>query len=423
MDLSLCDRIAKISEKGTLTVNHDEATMLSRQQTADSHNYSRKLRVLYVTNMDGTGGGAAHAVCALMLDIKKRYNVEPTFLAKRETEFTELCRKNGIEVLVQNYYSWAGSGDTWLNRLKLAVKKLFNTIMCVRRKMLRLTKDKHFDIIHTNSSVTEYGDIIAQHYAIPHVQHIRESGYWRYNCSEDYVRTVYARAAVNIVISKSNYDVYVNQRRLCPPENTRIIYNGVKVPEAYVKRAPDSEHIHFCMTGSLIPTKNQMMAVKAAEKLKASTDNFTLHLIGESRSSYQGQLKRFVHSHGLDDCVKFWGHRSDVGEILKDMDVGLMLSPREGFGRVTVEYMFNYMPVLGVNTGATPEIVIDGETGFLCGLNDTDKLAELMHKFITHPELIQVMGTKGREHAVKYFSLERNTDEIYALYQEILSRK
>ena len=87
------------------------------------------------------------------------------------------------------------------------------------------------------------------------------------------------------------------------------------------------------------------------------------------------------------------------------------------------EEKYDVGDLFGVNTGATPEIVIDGETGFLCGLNDTDRLAELMHKFITHPELIQVMGTKGREHAVKYFSLERNTDEIYALYQEILSRK
>ncbi|MBQ6666117.1 MAG: glycosyltransferase family 4 protein, partial [Synergistaceae bacterium] len=77
-------------------------------------------------------------------------------------------------------------------------------------------------------------------------------------------------------------------------------------------------------------------------------------------------------------------------------------------------------PVIGVNTGATPEIIIDGETGIICPLDDAAKLAELMLRFITNRELIYSMGQSAREHAVKNFSLERNTDTIYSLYQEFL---
>ena len=420
-------RITKILEKGTLTMSHDEAIMRqqtadSRQQTADSHEHSQKLRVLYVTNMDGTGGGASFSLCALMLDLKKRYNVEPVFFTRYDSEFTDLCRKNGIEVITQNYYAWAGENNL-KSRIKLTAKKFLNRLLFVKRRILKRLDGRHFDIIHTNSSVTDMGDFISQHYSIPHVWHIRESGCFVYHYPEEYVRTLHARAAANIMISHANYDFYVNQRKICPPENTRVIYNGVKEPAEYEKRAPNPQHIHFCMTGAAWnSSKNQMMAVKACEKLKSLTSSFTLHLVGSSDNSYGENIKRFVHAHGLDDYVKFWGYHSGVDEILKDMDVGLMLSEREGFGRVTVEYMLHYMPVIGVNSGATPEIVLDGETGFLCTLNDTDTLAELMHRFITNPELIHTMGSKGRQRAVTHFSLERNTDEIYALYQEILSR-
>ena len=147
-----------------------------------------------------------------------------------------------------------------------------------------------------------------------------------------------------------------------------------------------------------------------------------LNIIGTGSDEYFNELKQIIRAKGLENNVKLWGFCYNVDEILQSMDVGLMLSRREAFGRVTVEYMLNYMPVIGVNTGATPEI-IDNESGFICELDDSEKLADFMQKFITNPELLSQMGSKARERAIKNFSLERNTDQIYELYQEILSRK
>ena len=356
-----------------------------------------------------------------MLDLKARCNVEPVFLSKQESDFSELCRKNGIEVIVQKYYEWSSTSNALIPSIKGKIKDIINKL-CFHRKVLSLLKDRYFDIIHTNSSITNMGDIIAQHLHVPHVWHLRESGYYYYY-SDQYVRSGHQRAAANIVISQSNYDVYVNQRKLCSPDNTRIIYDGLEISSPYEKRKPNPEHINFCMTGNFHPIKNQLMAARACGKLKALTGKFTLHFIGDERNEYTLQVKDFVRSHGLEDCVKFWGYRQDIGEILRDMDVGLMLSTREGFGRVTVEYMLHYMPVIGADTGATPEIVLDGETGCIVPLNDDNRLAQVMLDFIEHQENIPIMGAKGRERAVQNYSLERNTDEIYSLYQEILSRR
>ena len=359
-----------------------------------------------------------------MLDMKNRYNVEPSVLVPGEGELAEKCRENGIEVIVSKSYLW-----TYERRLKVRIKGFVKVLLnkiYYERKILNLLKNKHFDIVHTNSSVIETGSIIAQKLNVPHVWHIREYGIDDYNLyylpPKSYVKKQYSKAAQIITISNSVYSTYVYGYGIIPEESTRIIYDGLKVPEDYTKTYAQDGRVNFCIVGLLFSGKNQLTAIKACAKLKAFTDKFMLHIIGNDKGEYPDMLKDYVHSHGLDDFVKFWGFRYDVNEILKTMDVGLMLSRREAFGRVTVEYMLNYMPVIGVNSGATPEIVDDGVTGYVCPLNDEEYIAAVMRKFIDNPELLSEMGNKGRERAVKNFSLERNTDEIYSLYQEILSR-
>lgn len=355
--------------------------------------------------------------------MRKRHGIIPSLLAPNEGEITRECRENNIEVFCKKFYNWMCSSRI-RSILKTSVKQFLNQII-LYRNILNSLKDKHFDLVHTNYSLTDIGSLIAQNFEIPHIWHIREYGKDDYDLHyvmpASYVRSKYANSDAVIAISESMYDSLINWQKLLPPEKTRIIYNGLRVPESYTKHQP-GEKINFCIVGGVQAGKNQEMAIKACAKLKALTDNFTLHIIGSGSEKYVEQMKQLVTSLRLDDCIKFWGFRSDVNQILHDMDVGLMLSKREAFGRVTVEYMLNYMPVIGVNTGATPEIVIDGETGYICPIDDSEKLAELMHKFITNPELITSMGNKGRERAVNNFSLERNTDEIYSLYQEILSR-
>ena len=392
-----------------------QSSVLSPQSSVLSNNSA--LKVLYVTHYNSLGGGANLSLFGLMLDLRRRYGVIPSVLIPGEGELADRCRENGIEVFCSKFYGWLSE-----NRIKGVIKQFLNRIYLFRKVLSILMKHK-FDIVHTNSSVTEMGNIIAQKFHIPHIWHLREYGEYdydlHYSLPFSYVHSRYSLADAVIAISQSIRKNFVDERRLCPPEKTRIIYNGIRIPQPYIKRR-SSDRINFCISGVFFRGKNQLMAIKACQILKKSTDKFMLHLIGDNNNSYAEDLKRLIASSGLEGNVKFWGFRRDAVEILRDMDVGLMLSKCEAFGRVTVEYMLNYMPVIGVNTGATPEIIIDGETGIICPLDDAAKLAELMLRFITNRELIYSMGQSAREHAVKNFSLERNTDTIYSLYQEFL---
>ena len=383
-------------------------------------------RILYVTPWDIIGG-ASNSLYYLMLDMKRRHkDIEPVMLNMNHGgEMTRQCALNGIEYFTAKGDIWRVKGRGLTRRLIQHTKNIIKNIL-YHRKISDFIKHSHFDLVHSNTSSPLLGHEIAKRLGIPHVWHLRDYGIDDFNLHyifpDEYVRRVFAESEAIITISRSVNEYYVNEMKLCQADKTRIIYNGVMIPETYSKKYLNEGCVNFCMTGKIVTGKNQIMAVYACEKLLMKTNKFMLHIIGQaSDTRYADRIRHMIKSAGLDEHVKLWGFRTDVNDILRDMDIGLMLSKREGFGRVTAEYMMHYMPVIGVDTGATPEIVLDGETGYICRPDDADMLAELMHKFIVNPGLIREMGTKGRERAVKNFSLERNTDGIYKLYQEILT--
>lgn len=344
---------------------------------SNATSYAQKLRVLYVTHYSGLYG-ANLSLYYMMLDARQRHNIQPAvFVPSNSGEFIELCSKQGIEVFHSRFYQWVYS-EGIKNKFKAVVKCILNKIY-FQQKIFAILKSQHFDLIHTNASPINLGSIIAQRFNIPHVWHIREYGFddyfLRYVLPLSLVRAAYARASAVITISHSLYNYCVNKIKLCPAYNTVCITNGLIISNEYAKTYSRNGQVNFCIIGLIHPPKNQLIAVKACAKLKATTEKFMLHIIGSGETENIDELKHAVNSLGLNEHVKFWGFRNDVNEILRTMDVGLMLSKCEAFGRVTVEYMLNYMPVLGVDTRATPEVVLGGETGYICKLDDSDKLA------------------------------------------------
>ncbi|GAA3327440.1 hypothetical protein GCM10020331_067380 [Ectobacillus funiculus] len=75
-------------------------------------------------------------------------------------------------------------------------------------------------------------------------------------------------------------------------------------------------------------------------------------------------------------CVIFLGKQDNVEELLSMSDLLLLLSEKESFGLVLLEAMFCGVPCIGTNVGGIPEVIRDGETGFICELGDVRDIAE-----------------------------------------------
>lgn len=97
----------------------------------------------------------------------------------------------------------------------------------------------------------------------------------------------------------------------------------------------------------------------------------------------------------MEDVVEFVGFVSDMKTLRENCDVELVCSKKEAFGRVTIEAMLSSNPVIASNAGANPELVRDGENGFLYTYNVADDLAKNMEKFIGNVELLKKMGEKA----------------------------
>lgn len=372
------------------------------------------MNVLYIAYQSRMYG-ANRSLLNLILDMRSRHGVIPYVLVAEDGDFVSECNKENIPCEVAFFYRWNNPGGTFQSMLKSRVKNIFNIYLY--KKALEKTKDWKIDLVHSNSSETDIGCYIAQKYNIPHVWHIREYGMEDYNLvyshCDNYVSKQYEKASAVITISKAIYNYYISERKLLSQLNTKTIYNGIAIIPTYHKSYFLNNTMNFCVCGLITEGKNQIEIIEALKYLKEY--NFIVHFIGGGNEYYIRKLKEKTEELDVENKVKFWGYQSNVNDILKEMDIGIIPSKKEAFGRVTIEYMLNYMPVIGSNSGGTPELVAEG-TGMVYELGKADELANRMKYFLEHKENVSCMGARARNHAIDNFSMKKNTDLIYDVY-------
>jgi glycosyltransferase involved in cell wall biosynthesis len=130
-------------------------------------------------------------------------------------------------------------------------------------------------------------------------------------------------------------------------------------------------------------------------------------------------LEAEVQALGLTARVHFLGWRDDAHTILAALDVLLAPSLWEGFGLVLLEAMALTVPIIGTLVSAIPEVVVDGETGWLIPPRDTTAVAAALSDALTHPEARSERGANGRQRLENHFSAERMVESTLALYRRL----
>jgi len=105
---------------------------------------------------------------------------------------------------------------------------------------------------------------------------------------------------------------------------------------------------------------------------------------------------------------------------MEDIDLYLCTSRYEGFGYSIAEAMMAEKPVVAFKTGSLPELIVDGETGFLVEPFDIALLAEKTMTLIQHKDLYTRLGKAGKERAVVYFNKETQLKKFEEFLQEEL---
>jgi N-acetyl-alpha-D-glucosaminyl L-malate synthase BshA len=110
-----------------------------------------------------------------------------------------------------------------------------------------------------------------------------------------------------------------------------------------------------------------------------------LHLAGDGPE--RSHVEALVSLLGLADDVTFFGERVDVAKVLQGSDVFLLPSETESFGLGALEAMACGVPVVASNVGGLPEVVQDGETGFLAAVGNIEAMAKHVRDLLADPDL------------------------------------
>lgn len=378
------------------------------------------MTVLFVSHSVNFNSGANRSMIQLILELRELYHVNPLVLVplarvnKGDYGLEKTCQDYDFDV-VRSICPWMNTNKIWLQKIKYIIFQVYSPFL------VKKLKKYNIDLVHTNVSVIDIGAKISEALGVPHIWHLREFGTETESVrikSEEYLGELINKCSAFIAISNVIMQSYYDR---IPHNKIYLIYNGISLKKTNIQSSHQNHRVEIVMVGSIAEHKNQLEAVKAVYYLVSSNVlNFHLTFVGGGQDEYLHSIKKYIDDNSLEEYVSFLGSRNDVSEILSQMDIGLMLSKSEAFGRVTVEYMFHNLAVIASDKGANVELIKNGETGFLYRFGDPMDLASKMKLLMNNRNLLCEISNKGRNFAVNNFTSEKNTAAVYKLYNDIL---
>jgi glycosyltransferase involved in cell wall biosynthesis len=208
---------------------------------------------------------------------------------------------------------------------------------------------------------------------------------------------------------------------LPPARRTRAIaiHNGVDVQPVGVAIPAVPKPFVF-VPSRLVEKKGVRVIIEAIALLRERGCDTTAVLAGDGPQ--HTRLERLARDLDVAPRVIFLGAvPHDVSRALAACSVLVVLPAYwEAFGIAALEAMMAEKPVVASNTGGLPEIVVDGQTGFLVPPGDAAGFADAIQALFAHPERAAAMGHRGRERAERHFTWTRTADEYLSAYRQAL---
>ena len=212
-------------------------------------------------------------------------------------------------------------------------------------------------------------------------------------------------------------DVQTIRYGLDPAPFDRVDDSDVAAVRSELGVADDSQLIGT--VARLTQQKDLETLLRAFALVREHRSNVQLAVVG--RGERRPQLEELSEQLSVDDSVTFAGFRSDVPVLMRAFDVFALTSRWEGFGVVLMEAMAAKTPVVASNVSAIPEVVADGETGFMAPSGDIEAFADRFNRLLDDGSLALALGEAGRRRLEREFSVERMVGEMEALYRDLLA--
>lgn len=219
---------------------------------------------------------------------------------------------------------------------------------------------------------------------------------------------------------------------LYPSAKTEVIYRGVNLKEFYPDRTKRSaDKMVFTYIGGFTPKetkpfgidqKGGVTVLKAWRKLAQTgySDRITLKFGGPAvnRATVEANYKGSLDADGIEVVGQL--SKQDVCPLLQSSNVVLIPSMFEGLPNAAMEASAAGAALVGSRVGGIPEVIREGETGFIVERKNAQELADRMLRLIEHPDLVEQMGREGRAFMEQRFDAAQFAKGYTSLYEKTL---
>jgi glycosyltransferase involved in cell wall biosynthesis len=375
----------------------------------------KKIKILYVSSTAELGGGEV-SLLSLLKGLDGNF-VLPLAVVPSNGPLLDKLKKQAIDVRL-------------IPLMEFSRKNCLLFLLATLRLAFLIRKEK-IDLVHANSIyISEQSLFAARMSKVPCICHVR-----------DLAPILGAGKIRSIAFKKMNKFIAISEAvkkdltgKLNIPENKVIrIYNGVDLKDFSPNISADKVRNEFNlsskkvvgMIGRFSPEKGQeTFLMAAAEVLKVDKDvNFIIAGGAKLGSeAFMNEMVSLAKKLGLQDNIIFTGFRDDLASVLAALDVLVVPSQAEPFGRVIIEAFACGIPVIAANSGAAAE-VISKESGILVEANNIGGFKEAIIELLNNPQQSKLMGEEGRKVVFEKFSIHKHVLAVEKLYREIIGEK
>ena len=171
--------------------------------------------------------------------------------------------------------------------------------------------------------------------------------------------------------------------------------------------------------GRMTGVKRTSDVLLAFKRLRQRGVDACLCMVGDGPE--REQVERRAHELGIMRDTLFLGYQEEVAPFYAAFDAMILPSGNEGTPVSAIESLAAGRPVVATRVGGVPDVVRDGEDGFLVDLGAVDQLAESLERLAEDPALRDAMGNAGRARVLSRYSVRRLVDDVDRLYRTLLA--
>jgi glycosyltransferase involved in cell wall biosynthesis len=202
----------------------------------------------------------------------------------------------------------------------------------------------------------------------------------------------------------------------------QIFHISNAVDDSYFSVINCSDGHTILYAGRIIPRKHVHDLVQAFAKIAPQFPAAQLRMVGEYRSepAYAESVRDLIRNANLQDRAHILGTMPDIAPEFAACDILALPSAEETSPMVIAQAMAAGKPVIATRVGGVPEMVRDGETGFLVNVGDVDGMAHVLLRLLQDAPLRARMGQAGHASALDNHQIDSVAQRTFDVYKRIV---